>query len=218
MTIHNSINTPCRRPLFLEMKAVDIMQDRPLERESFNGHIQQYIDTSLHTEKTNLFHYFNEIQESENQQRPLTKQATDLLTQHPLLILAKNENGDTLLHLATKYGYKNIVQALIAAGAHVNATTQDGSTPLHLAAFHGKTNIIKVLIQAGANMNAKDKEGDSPLHSAAWNGYSDTAQALITAGSDINAKNNCSTTPLHWATIFGHTSVAQVLRTAGSTE
>ena len=49
------------------------------------------------------------------------------------LARAGNETGDTGLHHAAKHGHLDIVRALIAAGANVDAVRGDGYRPIHFA-------------------------------------------------------------------------------------
>ena len=65
----------------------------------------------------------------------------------------------TPLHFAAKMGARDQADALIAAGADLNATDRLGWTPLHFAAFHGQTSVAEVLLAAGANPNIPDFEG-----------------------------------------------------------
>ena len=92
-------------------------------------------------------------------------------------------NLDIPLHLAARDGQVEIAQALITAGADVNAQNNSGYTPLHRAT-NGNTEIAQALITAGADVNAKDEFGYTPLHWTAIYGYTETVRALITAGAD----------------------------------
>ena len=56
--------------------------------------------------------------------------------------------GCTPLHLATKYGRTDIVEALLQAGADPTVTDSEGKTPLGLAEEEGQTNIILLLAKA----------------------------------------------------------------------
>ena len=55
------------------------------------------------------------------------------------------------------------VQALVKAGADVNAKSDEGDTALHLAAFDGKLSLVRALVAVGANLDAKDAAGLTAL-------------------------------------------------------
>lgn len=55
------------------------------------------------------------------------------------------------------------VQALVKAGADVNAKSDEGDTALHLAAFDGKLDLVRALAAVGANLDAKDAAGLTAL-------------------------------------------------------
>jgi ankyrin repeat protein len=56
---------------------------------------------------------------------------------------AKNNNGDTPLHLAAYYGYVPAMELLVGRGANVNARNKDGwlfgKTPLKIAIEQNET-------------------------------------------------------------------------------
>ena len=49
----------------------------------------------------------------------------------------RDENGKTLLHLATEYGHATIVQYLLANGMNPDTTDRIGDTALQIAAYNG---------------------------------------------------------------------------------
>jgi hypothetical protein len=70
-----------------------------------------------------------------------------------------------------------IVKALLAAGANVNAAKKNGWTPLMMAArYAGKGSsleAVEALITAGADVNAAEKDGWTPLMMALINRHGD---------------------------------------------
>jgi ankyrin repeat protein len=70
---------------------------------------------------------------------------------------ATTANAETALHLASFYGKLDIVEALIAAGARVDAATLDGKPSLAIARHNGHADICAALLAAGAS------EVDEPL-------------------------------------------------------
>jgi len=70
----------------------------------------------------------------------------------------KDDAWARLLHQAAGAGYAELVEALITAGADVNARTEEGETPLHQAAVRcGGLEVVGALIAAGADVNASEE-------------------------------------------------------------
>jgi ankyrin repeat protein len=72
-------------------------------------------------------------------------------------------DGATPLHYAAAMGELDLVQALLAAGAAIDARTWRGQTPLWLACNSGASAVARELLAAGADPNARCVEGYSPL-------------------------------------------------------
>ncbi len=72
-------------------------------------------------------------------------------------------SGATPLHYAASMGDVELVRALLAAGAVVDARTARGQTALWLACNRGAYAVAPELLAAGANPNARCVEGYSPL-------------------------------------------------------
>ncbi|KAL4713431.1 hypothetical protein ACJJTC_010416 [Scirpophaga incertulas] len=62
----------------------------------------------------------------------------------------------TPLHRASKFGRKEVVSALLAAGIDPNVRTING-TALHEAACFGKASVVRILLANGADINALDR-------------------------------------------------------------
>ncbi|RLA71506.1 MAG: hypothetical protein DRG30_08490, partial [Epsilonproteobacteria bacterium] len=75
----------------------------------------------------------------------------------------KNENDDSLLHIAAgEYG-NEIVKYLLSVGLNPNNKNKDGRTPLHLATQHHRALNVHSLLQKDANLLIKDKEGKTSV-------------------------------------------------------
>ncbi len=137
-----------------------------------------------------------------------------------------NNADDTPLHIAARsqYNYstqqlldyrlqpppfkkrKEIIIALIDAGADLEAVNKDGDKPLHIAAALGGVKTVRLLIDKGADVNTRNPiNGNTPLHVAAGSPYSNasTIRALIRAGADLDAVNKNGNKPLDLASSQG---------------
>lgn len=48
---------------------------------------------------------------------------------------AKNQDGQTAVHLACRFGNEQLVEKLISSGANVNCRDSEGNTPLHVRLY-----------------------------------------------------------------------------------
>ena len=62
----------------------------------------------------------------------------------------------TALHHAAMNGKADAIDALIKAGAYMNAKDSGGKTALHIAAINEKADVIAALLRAGAAMDGAD--------------------------------------------------------------
>ena len=121
-----------------------------------------------------------------------------------------------------------MVDALIAAGADVNATTNEHWMALHMAvskpgSLESDTTldgikVVKALLRAGAYVNAETGGFDvyMPLHLAIGAGSVEVVQILIDAGADVNAINGDGHTPLQEAS--GKQEIIDLLLAAGAVD
>ena len=109
-----------------------------------------------------------------------------------------------------------VIEALVRAGADVNARSIGNKTPLHHAAQHNANPaVVEALVRAGADVNARDAS-DTPLHKAAWqNKNPAVTEALIRGGADPDARNRHGDTPLHLAVRF-NPDVIEALLSGGA--
>jgi thiosulfate/3-mercaptopyruvate sulfurtransferase len=93
-----------------------------------------------------------------------------------------------LLH-AARAGRSEIVQALLAAGAAVDAVNSDGNNALWLACFADSPACAELLIRAGVAIDQTNLTGATALMYAASAGRDRMVQLLLQAGADPERRN-----------------------------
>jgi ankyrin repeat protein len=94
-----------------------------------------------------------------------------------------NISASSALHFAISAGATQIVDALLGAGADVNARTEDGFSALLLAVQEGNATIVAALLAGGADPNARDTwSQNTPLHIAIEAGRVDLVSLLLANG------------------------------------
>ncbi|KAM8881502.1 protein phosphatase 1 regulatory subunit 16A isoform 1-T2 [Synchiropus picturatus] len=76
---------------------------------------------------------------------------------------AQDENGATLLHIASANGYVSVGELLLERKAQVEVKDSDGWTPLHAAACWGHIQMVELLVAHEASLNAKSVLDETPL-------------------------------------------------------
>jgi ankyrin repeat protein len=131
--------------------------------------------------------------------------------------------GQTPLMWAAAEGHPETMQALVDAGADVDARSTiiewerqrtdeprdkwlppGGWTPLLLAARENCVACVDVLAAAGADLNIVDPERHTALIIALTNGHFDVAGRLIDLGADLDMQDEVGQTAL-WAAVDAHT-------------
>jgi len=84
--------------------------------------------------------------------------AVKMLLAHGFLATETTGEGETALHLASKYGHLAVAKALVRAGGVLHAATHTaGHTPLHFACLAGHTDVATFLVRCGADAHVPDK-------------------------------------------------------------
>jgi uncharacterized protein len=148
-----------------------------------------------------------------------------LLALHPELAHANATWVETGVQAGAQMGRRDIVEALLAAGAPLDictaamlaadpsqaqATGAHGIPVLYFPAIAGHRAIAERLLAAGAAVNA-GVGGDTPLHGAAAHGQTAMARWLLDHGADPAAVNSSGQTPHAVAEAAGHADTAALL-------
>lgn len=116
-----------------------------------------------------------------------------------------NKEGDSLLHLATKYKRKDIVEILLENEAEVDVKDNNFKTPLYIASQLGLIDIVNILLKNGANPNIfRDSCGSTPVFIAAQNGHSAVLTLLLNHGGNPNSFKFNGASALFIATVGEH--------------
>jgi ankyrin repeat protein len=131
------------------------------------------------------------------------KKVNALIQADPTLVSSKDSMGDTPLHVAALHGELAVAQALVAAGADVNAKNSAGPfTPGDLGGFLSSSNHADPvsLLTVHGIIQADMKNGYTPLDMAAFSlRYMPMVKFLIDKGANVNAQASSGATPLFWA-------------------
>jgi len=103
-----------------------------------------------------------------------------------------NLEKNTALHEAAFKGSKELVDGLLAAGAHVNSQNSAGKAPLHRAVSANHQVIVKTLLDNGAQVNLQDSLGYTPCHYAAFFGLRECAESLVQHGANLELRDKIS--------------------------
>lgn len=126
-------------------------------------------------------------------------------------ISARDGNGWTPLHWASRSGNLTAMAFLIEKGTSIDEKGRSKDTPLHYAAGFGGLEATRLLIENGADIREMSDKGVTPLMMAAAKGTVETARFLMTCGANVRARDTQGQTCLHaCASIGASTSVDMV--------
>lgn len=123
----------------------------------------------------------------------------------------------TILHIAVRHMYTEIVSILLATGATVDAKQYNGRTPLMLAVEDSRCEeVVGLLLDYGANINLVNIDGMTPLHYASRKNYNEVVKHLLLRGANVDSLNSCGKTPLVIAVEEGWVEVVDTLLQSGA--
>jgi ankyrin repeat protein len=127
----------------------------------------------------------------------------------------KNNNGETPLNTALRYGSESIALLLIESGADVEAVVPNGSSVLSKAATRKNLKLVELIVKKGADPSRADGRGETPLYLAAESGSEEVFLFLLQAvGPNHNKKVN-RVSPLFPAVSRKSYAITEALLKAG---
>ncbi|KAL7303077.1 hypothetical protein TKK_0004292 [Trichogramma kaykai] len=129
------------------------------------------------------------------------------------LTSCKDRRGETPLGLAVlaESRDKEILRALIEAGADIEQRNDEGYTALHTSINSENSDYAIFLIENGADLNSPTSSGETPMQMSVHCRLADVVEALCRRGADVNA--GC---PLWDALDSGQEQVAATLIAHGA--
>nr|XP_014098252.1 tyrosine-protein kinase Shark isoform X2 [Bactrocera oleae] len=125
---------------------------------------------------------------------------------------AKNQDGQTALHLAAIYSDQTILKLILGSDVNVNCMDAFGNMPLHYACRTKPGAFIYNLIEAKANVQGRNiKNGYVPLHDACKNGNIDAVKVLLQSNAPLLPRTTSGEFPIDLAREAGKVDVVKYL-------
>lgn len=105
-----------------------------------------------------------------------------LFPKHRVDLDAHNEGRQTPLHHAASGTNATIVNALLDAGAQIEARDRQGCTPLHIAVSEDNVFVAMALIDRGASLSGRGHQRRRPLARAVELGFPEICLVFVAAG------------------------------------
>ena len=152
----------------------------------------------------------------------------DALQQHAYVDYSYEEGGEPALNIAVHTNWFEGVQALVNAGADLNAHDSEERRPITSVKSDA---ILELLIEAGADLDVEDRYGMTALHNACRENNASMVKRLLDAGvstqnwrEELNVEFEDTTiiagitnpTPLHWSVVKGNEDIVGMLLEAGA--
>jgi ankyrin repeat protein len=123
---------------------------------------------------------------------------------------AVDENGNSLLILATREGHTETVTALLRFRPDLDRRNNRGDSALMFAAMRGDEKLVDLLLKHGARTDPNGK-GWTALHYAAFEGKLAVVERLLGAGANVEALTPNLSDALMLAARNGHIEVVRRL-------
>ncbi|CAG0920715.1 unnamed protein product [Notodromas monacha] len=126
---------------------------------------------------------------------------------------AKNQDGQTVLHIAVNHGHLEALELLLSSGASPNIVDTKGFSPLHYACRRSENEMVVRLLNQGADPRLRSTyENLVPLHEAAQANNIECCKALLSRGCPKRPRNKDDELPEELAEKAGHSECAEIIR------
>eukprot|EP00794_Sanderia_malayensis_P018710 gene18710-20598_t len=122
-----------------------------------------------------------------------------LLESNHKLIHSRDEQNQTAMHYAAKYGHLKILELLVSKTMQWRDQDITGQTPLHLAAQNGHVSCVALLSRDKQCLNFYNADQQTPLHVAVISGELEACKVLVANRANVNCIDRSYLTPLHYA-------------------
>ncbi|CAN0548829.1 unnamed protein product, partial [Ectocarpus sp. 12 AP-2014] len=128
--------------------------------------------------------------------------------------------GDTMLHVASRYGKRRIVELLLDRGACTDVRDNNDYTPFVRAVMRHRFGAMMAFLNSGVDLTFRHGTYDTTVvHLAAQSSSFDTRilRTLLKHGADVNALDSKKQTALHFATgiTFSAEAILVLIRAGG---
>ncbi len=142
-----------------------------------------------------------------------------MLLEHGANLDAVDNDGLTPLAIAAQNGKSEAAQALVAAGADVNApVAKGGYTPLMLASISGSSDLATLAHRTWCQGQCDNPGGVTALMIAAADNHANIVELLLKSGADVNARSEDGRTALSIAQANNNEALVKLLRQAAQTD
>ncbi|KAL8951180.1 MAG: hypothetical protein Q9222_002840 [Ikaeria aurantiellina] len=133
---------------------------------------------------------------------------------------ARQQGGQTMLHLAASLGYHRLVAGLLARGANFDLRDRNGMSAMHMACLHGHMRVVRKLLSAGGDPTLRSLRGDTPIdmarHHPDVHGFissierhTRTVSVEATPHSHLSRSSSLASVHSKWATQLGAQTPAE---------
>ncbi|XP_077487986.1 ankyrin repeat domain-containing protein 16-like [Amblyomma americanum] len=164
---------------------------------------QRLLECAQHDDAENLRLTLNQICGNDTEKRALY-----------LRDVSYEKSGDTLAHVASRYGSLNVLRFLceeVKGLAILESQNFDGKRPLHEAAQSSRLHVVQFLIDQGCHIDPLKRADWTPLMLACTKNDLAVVQTLVHRGANVRLQNKDGWTPFHIACREGHVDIVSYL-------